>query len=240
MKYKVIILAGGLGTRLSEETSVRPKPMVEIGSFPILLHIMRIYQSQIDCEFFIATGHKSEIIDDYLCGKEFLEEGLEARAVYTGDTTATAGRIGQVMDLYPAESFLMTYGDGVANVNLSQLLQYHKEHEKVATVTAVRPAARYGRLEIMNGLVTSFAEKSQADEGWINGGFFVLEPEVKKYIEGLQEMFEHQPMSRLTLDSQLMAFKHHGFWHPMDTLREKMELDKLSTLKKVPWMEVQK
>jgi glucose-1-phosphate cytidylyltransferase len=236
MLNKVIILAGGLGTRLSEETSTRPKPMVEIAGIPILLHIMRIFQAQINCEFLVATGYKSEMISKYLSGKEFLREQIKARAIYTGDDTATAGRIKKVMEFYPNEPFLMTYGDGVANINLCSLLEFHKKHKKVATVTAVRPAARYGRLEISQGLVTRFAEKPQAEEGWINGGFFVLEPEVKDYIDGPMEMFEQEPMFRITAKSQLMGFKHYGFWQPMDTLREKIELEKLASLGKVPWM----
>jgi glucose-1-phosphate cytidylyltransferase len=236
MLNKVIILAGGLGTRLSEETSTRPKPMVEIAGIPILLHIMRIFQAQINCEFFIATGYKSEMISGYLSGNEFLREQIKARAIYTGDETATAGRVKKVMELYPNEPFLLTYGDGVANINLRSLLEFHKAHKKVATVTAVRPAARYGRLEISQGLVTRFAEKPQAEEGWINGGFFVLEPEVKGYIDGPMEMFEREPMLRITAKSQLMGFKHYGFWQPMDTLREKIELEKLASLEKVPWM----
>jgi glucose-1-phosphate cytidylyltransferase len=236
MLYKVIILAGGLGTRLSEETLIRPKPMVEIGGIPILLHIMRIFNSQIECEFFVATGYKSEMIEKYLSGKEFARENITATAVFTGDDTATAGRIKKIMDLYPGETFFMTYGDGVANIDISRLLSFHQNHSKIATVTAVRPVARYGRLQISEGLVTDFAEKSQTQEGWINGGFFLLNADTTGFIDGYMEMFEQEPLSRLTQASELMAFEHNGFWQPMDTLREKIELDNLASSNEIPWM----
>ena len=235
MSHKVIILAGGFGTRMSEETVLRPKPMVEIGGFPILLHIMRIFNAQIKCEFFVATGYKSEVIESYLSSEEFAREKIIASALFTGDETATAGRIKIIMDLYPEDSFFCTYGDGVANIDIIALLKFHKYHSKIATVTAVRPVARYGRLEISDGLVTDFAEKSQTKEGWINGGFFILNPEVKHFINSNSEMFEQEPMSRLTQSSQLMAFEHNGFWQPMDTLREKIELDKLASSSYIPW-----
>jgi glucose-1-phosphate cytidylyltransferase len=236
MIYKVIILAGGLGTRLSEETLIRPKPMVEIGGIPILLHIMRIFHSQIECEFFIATGYKSEIIEKYLIGNDFARENIIATPVFTGGDTATGGRIKKIMDLFPGETFFMTYGDGVANIDISKLLKFHENHSKLATVTAVRPVARYGRLQISEGLVTEFAEKSQTQEGWINGGFFLLNSATTNFIDGEMEMFEREPMSRLTQASQLMAFEHNGFWQPMDTLREKIELDNLATSIDIPWM----
>ena len=235
MSHKVIILAGGFGTRMSEETVLRPKPMVEIGGFPILLHIMRIFNAQIKCEFFVATGYKSEVIESYLSSEEFAREKIIASALFTGNETATAGRIKIIMDLYPEDSFFFTYGDGVANIDLIALLKFHQDHSKIATVTAVRPVARYGRLEISDGLVTDFAEKSQTKEGWINGGFFILNPEVKHFIKSNSEMFEQEPMSRLTQSSQLMAFEHNGFWQPMDTLREKIELDKLASSLYIPW-----
>ena len=236
MTHKVIILAGGLGTRLSEETLIRPKPMVEIGGIPILLHIMRIFHSQVNCEFFVATGYKSEIIEKYLNSQDFANEKIAATAIFTGDETATAGRIKKIMELYPGETFFMTYGDGVANIDIADLLRFHHNHSKIATVTAVRPVARYGRLQISDGLVTDFAEKSQTQEGWINGGFFVLNFEIIGFINGYMEMFEQEPLSRLTGASQLMAFEHSGFWQPMDTLREKIDLDKLASSNKVPWM----
>lgn len=235
MSHKVIILAGGFGTRMSEETVLRPKPMVEIGGFPILLHIMRIFNAQIKCEFFVATGYKSEVIESYLSSEEFAREKIIASALFTGNETATAGRIKIIMDLYPEDSFFFTYGDGVANIDIIALLKFHQDHSKIATVTAVRPVARYGRLEISDGLVTDFAEKSQTKEGWINGGFFILNPEVKHFIKSNSEMFEQEPMSRLTQSSQLMAFEHNGFWQPMDTLREKIELDKLASSLYIPW-----
>lgn len=236
MAHKVIVLAGGLGTRLSEETLIRPKPMVEIGGIPILLHIMRIFHSQINCEFFIATGYKSEVVEKYLNSDDFAKEKIAATAIFTGDDTATAGRIKKIMDLHPGETFFMTYGDGVANVDIADLFRFHESHSKVATVTAVRPVARYGRLQIVKGLVTDFAEKSQTQEGWINGGFFVLNPEVRGYINNYMEMFEQEPLSRLTDASELMAYEHSGFWQNMDTLSEKIELDKLASSNEIPWM----
>jgi glucose-1-phosphate cytidylyltransferase len=197
---------------------------------------MRIFNTQIQCEFFVATGYKSEVIENYLLSEEFVKEQIIARAVFTGKETSTAGRIKIIMDSYPEDSFFVTYGDGVANIDLKSLLKFHQNHSKLATVTAVRPAARYGRIEISNGLVTEFAEKSQTKEGWINGGFFLLNPEVKNFISSNSEMFEKEPMLRLTQSSQLMAFEHSGFWQPMDTLREKQDLEKLAHEGNPPWL----
>jgi glucose-1-phosphate cytidylyltransferase len=234
---KVIILAGGLGTRLSEETSDKPKPMVEIGGKPILWHIMKTYQSQLKCEFIIATGHLSLVIENYLLSEEFLDEGIKANALFTGDSTSTGGRIRQALNNCLSETVMVTYGDGVSDINLPALLDFHFEHKKLATVTAVRPAARFGRLEIVGSKVTSFAEKSQAEEGWINGGYFVFEPGVRDYLVNDEQPLEHEPLSRLAKDENLMAYKHFGFWQPMDTLREKLDLEKLISKSEAPWMQ---
>jgi len=238
--YKVIILAGGLGTRLSEETELKPKPMVSIGDIPILLHIMQIFDSQIETEFLIATGYRSEVIDDYLKSPTFLATGLKAKSIFTGDNTGTAGRIKKIFDIFPDEKMFVTYGDGLANINLLELIKFHQKHKRIATVTAVRPAARYGRLYIEDGEVLRFAEKMQADEGWINGGFFLIEREVINYIKSDADMLEIEPLAAVTLDRQLMAFQHFGFWQPMDTLRERNELDKLARSSVIPWFQIDK
>ena len=233
---KVIILAGGLGTRLAEETVDKPKPMVEIHGNPILLHIMMLYQSYIDCEFVIATGYLSEVIDDYLTSENFLKYGIRARALFTGKETSTGGRVRMAMDSCPGERVMVTYGDGVANIDINSLLEFHVKHKKLATVTAVRPAARFGRLDIRGEQVTNFAEKSQTDEGWVNGGFFIFDPGVSRYIHSDLQPLEHEPLRELAKSMNLMAFKHYGFWQPMDTLREKQDLEKLVETQTAPWM----
>ena len=233
---KVIILAGGLGTRLAEETSDKPKPMVEIQGKPILWHIMKSYQSYIDCEFIVATGYMSEVIEEYLASSQFISEGIKANALFTGANSSTGGRVKQAMASCPGERVLVTYGDGVSDVDINSLLSFHKEHLKLATVTAVRPAARFGRLEIRGDQVTNFSEKSQLQEGWINGGYFVFEPAVAEFIESDTQPLEHQPLGNLANSNNLMAFKHFGFWQPMDTLREKLDLQKLAESGDAPWM----
>jgi len=232
---KAIILAGGLGTRISEETSDKPKPMVEIGGKPMLWHIMSIFAKQGVTEFLIATGYKGNVISDWV---GTVSEPWDVRAVETGLSTQTGGRIQQCMQKYPGERFFATYGDGLGNVNLSRLLEYHQSHGKLATVTAVHPPARFGALESDNGLVTHFAEKNQADSGWINGGYFVLEPEVAKYVNANSEPFETGAMPRLVLERNLMSFQHSGFWQPMDTLREKQDLTKLVLNGEMPWLNI--
>ena len=232
---KAIILAGGLGTRISEETSDKPKPMVEIGGKPMLWHIMSIFAKQGVTEFLIATGYKGNVISDWV---GTVSEPWDVRAVETGLSTQTGGRIQQCMQKYPRERFFATYGDGLGNVNLSRLLEYHQSHGKLATVTAVHPPARFGALESDNGLVTHFAEKNQADSGWINGGYFVLEPEVAKYVNANSEPFETGAMPRLVLERNLMSFQHSGFWQPMDTLREKQDLTKLVLNGEMPWLNI--
>ena len=232
---KAIILAGGLGTRISEETSDKPKPMVEIGGKPMLWHIMSIFAKQGVTDFLIATGYKGNVISDWV---GTVSEPWDVRAIETGLSTQTGGRIQQCMQKYPGERFFATYGDGLGNVNLSRLLEYHQSHGKLATVTAVHPPARFGALESDNGLVTHFAEKNQADSGWINGGYFVLEPEVAKYVNSNSEPFETGAMPRLVLERNLMSFQHSGFWQPMDTLREKQDLTKLVLNGEMPWLNI--
>lgn len=230
---KVIILAGGLGTRISEETSDKPKPMVEISGKPILWHLMSIFAKQGINDFIVATGYKSEVIHDWI---EAVKEPWSIKALDTGLNTQTGGRILECMKSVPGERVLATYGDGLGNVNLRSLLDFHNHQEKKATVTAVRPPARFGVLESQNGIVTRFGEKNQADSGWINGGFFVLEPEVATYIHELSEPFESGAIPRLVSEKELVSYHHNGFWQPMDTLREKHDLEKLALLNPPSWL----
>lgn len=231
---KVIILAGGLGTRISEETENKPKPMVLLDDKPIIWHLMNIYATQGHREFVIATGYMGHVIHEWV---EKLDTAWEIVPLDTGYETRTGGRIRQCLDFIGEEQVFATYGDGLGNVNLSKLLEFHNHQERLATVTAVRPPARFGLLESSNGLVTNFSEKNQAQAGWINGGFFVLEPEVREYIKNDSEPFETGALPHLVAESQLTAFHHSEFWQPMDTLREKQELSKLSNLETPPWLE---
>jgi glucose-1-phosphate cytidylyltransferase len=230
---KVIILAGGLGTRISEETSDKPKPMVLLGDKPILWHLMNIFASQGLDEFVVATGYRGEVIHDWA---NSLNSSWKITPVDTGLETQTGGRIAQCMRLFPRERMLATYGDGLGNVNVNRLLGFHDQHRKLATVTAVRPPARFGVMETQNGLVTHFGEKNQADAGWINGGFFVLQPEVESFIHSTHEPFETGAIPRLVREEALMCFEHEGFWQPMDTLREKQDLEKFLQSGEVPWL----
>ena len=230
---KVIILAGGLGTRISEETADKPKPMVEISGRPILWHLMNIFAMQGFNEFLIATGYKGSVINEWV---KTLHEPWKVVAVDTGLDTQTGGRIAECMKLSPGERVFATYGDGLGNIDLKSLIEYHEHQGKLATVTAVRPPARFGVLESENGLVKRFGEKNQADSGWINGGFFVLEPEVTDYVHALSEPFESGALPRLVEEQQLMSFHHNGFWQPMDTLREKQDLERFSLLNPPPWL----
>jgi glucose-1-phosphate cytidylyltransferase len=230
---KVVILAGGLGTRISEETADKPKPMVLIGGKPILWHIMSIYAQQGLNDFVIATGYKGEIISKWV---DSLEMNWNIEAVDTGLETQTGGRIKVCMDLYPGERMLATYGDGVGNINIKHLLTFHESHGKLATLTAVRPPARFGYLDMINGQVLHFGEKNQSDAGWINGGYFVLEPQVSGYIKTASEPFEIGALPKLAGEGELMAFEHGGFWQPMDTLREKQDLEKLAHEGNPPWL----
>jgi glucose-1-phosphate cytidylyltransferase len=231
---KVILLAGGYGTRISEETDVKPKPMVLIGGRPILWHVMTIYAQQGFKDFVIAGGYKYDVIDTWVKSTDFGDWTVEV--LDTGLDTQTGGRIKQCFDFIGEERVFVTYGDGVGNINLKNLLDFHLQSGKLATVTAVRPPARFGVLESENGLVTHFGEKNQTDAGWINGGFFILEPKVKDYVSSDIEPFEKSPLDRLVKKTELMAFHHHGFWQPMDTLREKNELEEYAKLTTVPWL----
>ncbi|MFO0774929.1 MAG: glucose-1-phosphate cytidylyltransferase [Nitrospiraceae bacterium] len=253
---KAIILAGGLGTRLSEETHLRPKPMVEVGGKPILWHIMKIYAAQGIKEFIIALGYKSEIIKEYFInfyafnsdisvdlgtGKTTLHNAARAEdwtvhLVETGLHTQTGGRLKRLKKwLGDDETFLFTYGDGVADVDVQASIAFHKQHGKLATVTTVLPPARFGRLQFEQDRITEFKEKPHGEEGWINGGFYVLQKEVIDYVAGDETAWEREPLQRLTQNGQLMGFRHERFWSCMDTLREKNSLDELWASGKAPW-----
>ncbi|HBR15952.1 MAG TPA: glucose-1-phosphate cytidylyltransferase [Candidatus Omnitrophica bacterium] len=251
---KVVTLAGGYGTRLSEETVHKPKPMVEIGGLPILWHILKIYASAGFAEFIIALGYKGEVIKDYFLnyyyqrhdlsidlkkGDVKVHEGGRDRwvvhCVDTGLNTGTGGRIKRLQPWLGNETFLMTYGDGVSNVDIKELLAFHRKHGKLATIMAVHPPSRFGGLEFDVDRVTRFVEKPQIGQGWINGGYFVLEPGVFDYIDGDETMFEQEPLERLAEDNQLMAFKHPDFWQCMDTLRDVRLLEDLWKKGEAPW-----
>jgi glucose-1-phosphate cytidylyltransferase len=251
---KVAILAGGLGTRLSEETLIKPKPMVEIGGKPMLWHIMNIYAAYGFKEFVIALGYKGEVIKDYFLNYRYRARNLTVNlgsgdvTIYdgtsedwivhlldTGPTTQTGGRVKYIANFIGNEPFLLTYGDGVSNVNLNELIQFHHAHGKLATVTAIRPPARYGQMIIGGEHVTHFQEKPASSEGWANGGFFVLQPEVVNYISNEQTIWEHEPLESLATQGQLSAFLHAGFWHSMDTFRDVHILNKLWEEGNPPW-----
>ncbi len=252
---KVGILAGGVGSRLAEETAVRPKPMVEIGGRPILWHIMMHYSHYGFNEFAIALGYKGEYIKKYMMDFWFLNRDLtvdfasgavDAHAaglqqswkvdlVDTGQRSMTGGRIKRLRPYLGESTFMLTWGDGVSTVDLHALLAFHRAHGKLATVTAVRPPARFGRLDLEDDKVASFTEKPQTGEGWINGAFFVLEPGVFDYIDDDLTPFEREPLERLAADGQLMAYRHYGFWQCMDTVRDKARLDELWESGEAPW-----
>lgn len=251
---KVGILAGGFGTRLAEETEIRPKPMVEIGSMPILWHIMMHYYRYGYHEFAIALGYKGEYIKRWFKDYGDLNGSMTVRLttgdvkhhsnsvpdwsvdlIETGLNTLTGGRIKRLLDWMGNGTFMLTWGDGVSDVDLDKLVAFHRSHGKLATMTAVRPPARYGHIEFDGDLVAEFTEKPQASEGWINGAFFVLEPGVRDYIDGDDVMFEHAPMRRLAADRQLAAYRHDSFWQCMDTIREKHLLQKLWDSERPPW-----
>ena len=251
---RVIILAGGFGTRLSEETSVSPKPMLEIGGKPMLWHIMSIYASHGFKDFLVACGYKGEVIKQYF--HSFLVHNSDLfinlkdgscnvanstvpdwqiGVVYTGLNTLTGGRLRRLKNLIGDQTFMVTYGDGLADVNIKSLVAFHRGHGKLATISAVSPIARFGRLELNGDRVAQFAEKRQTGEGWINGGFFVFEPGVLDYIDDDQTSLEGKPLENLAAESQLMAYRHRGFWHPMDTMRDKQYLESLWASGKAPW-----
>jgi glucose-1-phosphate cytidylyltransferase len=251
---RVVILAGGMGSRLQEQTSVRPKPMVEIGNRPILWHIMKIYATYGYREFVLALGYKSEMVQDYFLnfhrlGRNVSVELSDGSATFhdeacddwlvhmidTGVDTQTGGRLRRLRGLLGTEPFMMTYGDGVANIDIKRLVAFHGAHGKLATITAVRPPARFGGLRLDGDAVVEFEEKPQIGEGWINGGFFVLSPEVLDLIPDDQTLWERGPLEQLALNGELMAYKHAGFWQPMDTLRDVSYLETLWSSGSPPW-----
>jgi glucose-1-phosphate cytidylyltransferase len=234
---QVVILAGGFGTRLSEETDVIPKPMVRIGNVPILRHIMNYYAKFGHTEFIIALGYKANVIVEYFDEVALDEQELawKIQLIDTGLETATGGRIKRLQNLLKDE-FLLTYGDGLSDVNLHALVDFHKKSDRIATLTAVKPPPRFGTIEVSNGVVTNFAEKDPKYSGWINGGFFVLEPQVSRYIHDLSEPFETDALPRLVSERQLVSYHHNGFWQPMDTLREKHDLERFALQPNPPWL----
>lgn len=253
---KVVILAGGYGTRISEESHLKPKPMIEVGERPILWHIMKIYSSYGFNDFIICLGYKGYCIKEYFA-HYFLHESdvtfdfknqnqrlihnhsaepWSVTLVNTGLETMTGGRVKRIRDYVQNEPFMLTYGDGVADINLQELLSYHKKHGKTATVTSIQPSGRFGALQLDDGnVVNGFEEKPKGDGAWINAGFFVLEPGIFDYIDGDETFLEREPMENLAKDGELVAYKHSGFWQPMDTLRDKNHLDHLWKNGQAPW-----
>jgi glucose-1-phosphate cytidylyltransferase len=252
---KTVILAGGLGTRLSEETSVRPKPMVEVGGYPLLWHLMNIYAHYEMKRFVLALGYKGDVIKDYflryhatnsditvnLCNgaveyHKTHRRDWEVRMIDTGDGTLTGGRLHRLEpQLRDGGTFMLTYGDGVADINIAKLFEFHKQHGRIATLTAVRPPARFGTMQFDGNRVIDFKEKPQTQEGWINGGFFVFEPAVFDYLHGDDSVLEGNPLEHLAEDGELMAYHHYGFWQCMDTLRDRNRLESLWESGEAPW-----
>ncbi|HEY9878167.1 MAG TPA: glucose-1-phosphate cytidylyltransferase [Leptolyngbyaceae cyanobacterium] len=253
---KAVILAGGLGTRLSEETSIKPKPMVEVGGRPILWHIMKTYAAHGINDFIICCGYKGYVIKEYFANyflhmsdvtfdMRFNQMNVHAgnaepwrvTLIDTGEDTMTGGRLKRVKEHIGTETFCFTYGDGVSNVNVSELVKFHKEQGTMATLTAVQPPGRFGAISLTEGqtVISKFNEKPEGDGAWINGGYFVLEPDVIDFIEGDSIMWEHEPLSKIAELGQLAAYRHDGFWQPMDTLRDKQYLDNLYKSGKAPW-----
>ncbi|MGB3310403.1 MAG: glucose-1-phosphate cytidylyltransferase [Nodosilinea sp.] len=253
---KAVILAGGLGTRLSEETSIKPKPMVEVGGYPILWHIMKIYSAHGINDFVVCCGYKGYVIKEYFANY-FLHmsdvtfdlrynqmnvhtgnaEPWKVTLVDTGASTMTAGRLKRVREHIGTETFCLTYGDGVSDVNVTELIKFHQSQNGLATLTAVQPPGRFGAIALHEGQtkIESFQEKPEGDGAWINGGYFVLEPQVVDFIEGDDTIWEQQPLTKLAQMGQLSAFKHAGFWQPMDTLRDRNKLEDLWTSNQAPW-----
>ncbi len=229
---KVIILAGGFGTRLGEVTDTIPKPMVEIGGKPIIVHIMELYATYGHTDFLIALGYKAEVIRKYFSENKF---NWNISMVDTGLDTMTGGRSKIVSKHVGNETCFLTYGDGLSDINIDKLLKFHKDHKKLATVSAVRPSARFGELDLDGDRVLSFEEKPQLQKGWINGGFFVLEPDFFNYIEGIKIMLEREPLEQASKDSQLFAYRHEGFWQCMDTRRDHELLETLWLEGNPPW-----
>lgn len=253
---KAVILAGGLGTRLSEETSIKPKPMVEVGGYPILWHIMKIYSAHGINDFVVCCGYKGYVIKEYFANY-FLHmsdvtfdlrynqmnvhtgnaEPWKVTLVDTGASTMTAGRLKRVREHIGTETFCLTYGDGVSDVNVTELIQFHQSQDTLATLTAVQPPGRFGAIALHEGQtkIESFQEKPEGDGAWINGGYFVLEPQVIDFIEGDATIWEQEPLTKLAQMGQLSAFKHAGFWQPMDTLRDRNKLEELWAANQAPW-----
>ena len=227
---KVILLAGGFGTRLSEHTKIIPKPMINIAGKPMLLHIMKLYAKYGYKDFYIALGYKGEVIKKFF-NKKFFDWNINL--IETGESTMTGGRLKRLKKYIGNETFMMTYGDGLSNVNLNKLLKFHKKNKKLVTLTAVRPPARFGAIKIKGHHVTYFKEKSKLDEGWINGGFFVIEPEFIKFIKNDNTYLEREPLEKVTKKKQLAAFKYEGFWQCMDTKRDRDKLNKILISKKI-------
>ena len=227
---KVVLLAGGFGTRLSEYTRTIPKPMIDIDGKPILFHIMKFYAKHGFKNFYIALGYKGEMIKKFF-NKKFFDWNINL--IETGKNTMTGGRLKRLKKYIGKETFMMTYGDGLSNVNLKKLLKFHKKNKKLVTLTAVRPPARFGALKLKGHHVSYFKEKSRLDEGWINGGFFVMEPEFLKFIKNDNTYLEREPLEQMTKKKQLAAFKYEGFWQCMDTKRDKDKLDKILKSKKI-------
>jgi glucose-1-phosphate cytidylyltransferase len=252
---KTVILCGGLGTRLSEDTRLMPKPMVRVGDDPILLHIMRIYAKHHFTEFTLALGFKAEVIKEYFLhfyalsndlrinlrngAVEYLKESPQnwnINLIETGANSMTGGRLARLKSHVGNSTFMMTYGDGLSDVNIAELVKFHKSHGKIATFTAVRPPSRFGVIEFNGDQVISFKEKPQTQDGWISGGFFVFEPQIFDYLtDGDETVLEKRPLEKLAEDGQLMAFKHQGFWQCMDTLRDKLYLNKVWNDHQAPW-----
>jgi len=256
LDMKVVLLAGGLGSRLSEETVRVPKPMVEVNGRPIILHVMDIFSHWGQTDFIVACGYKCMMMKSFFHNLPLLTNDFTIAAhdgrislksmrasnwnvsvVDTGEHTMTGGRLRRLREWIGAETFMATYSDGVGNIDIDALLDFHRSHRKLATVTAVQPPARFGNLEIEEGRVVEFTEKVNSRETWINGGFFVLEPEVLDYVTSDSEPFEQGPLMKLARDGELFAFKHEGFWHPMDTLRDRDHLNACSASGTPPWLE---
>jgi glucose-1-phosphate cytidylyltransferase len=251
---KAVILAGGLGSRLSEETTLRPKPMVEIGGKPILWHIMKIYAAHGIDEFVVCLGYKGYVIKEWFANYALhtsdvtfdlgtgemdvhhsTTEPWRVTLVETGEETMTGGRLKRVLPYVGDETFCLTYGDGVSDVDITALIGHHRASGGLATVTAVQPSGRFGALEVADGRVSGFLEKPRGDHAWINGGFFVLEPAVGRYIAGDETVWEREPLERLAREGQLVPYYHEGFWHAMDTIRERQELEALWSSGDAPW-----
>ncbi len=251
---KAVILAGGLGTRLAEETSVRPKPMVEIGGKPLLWHILKLYSAHGINEFIVCCGYKGYLIKEYFANyflhvsdvtfdiasntmqvHEQYAEQWKVTLVDTGEHTMTGGRLKRIRQYIGTNDFCFTYGDGVGNIDIRRSIKFHKAHGKLATVTAVQPPGRFGALGLKNNIVKSFVEKPNGDGMYVNGGFFVLNPKVIDFIEGDETIWEREPLETLALNGEIQAFKHDGFWQPMDTYREVIELNELWNSNRAPW-----